>query len=110
MARGRLALTLISAVVAVLLATAVLHDHHAMTAGPTMGGPHDHLPVVPAAAYAAAAQILPRNGWTAAASDEETAGENGRAANVLDGDVATIWHSRWSGTAPAPLPHWITIT
>jgi galactose oxidase len=51
---------------------------------------------------------LPRTGWTASASDEETARENGRAANVLDGSLTTIWHSRWSGT-PAPLPHAITI-
>ncbi|MFI8961991.1 discoidin domain-containing protein [Streptomyces sp. NPDC053493] len=56
----------------------------------------------------AATVDLPRTGWTAAASDEETAKENGRAANVLDGDATTIWHSRWS-TTPAPLPHSITV-
>ncbi|MEV7280406.1 discoidin domain-containing protein [Streptomyces sp. NPDC093111] len=56
----------------------------------------------------AATVDLPRTGWTATASDEETAKENGRAANVLDGDAATLWHSRWSGT-PAPLPHTLTI-
>ncbi|MER8047186.1 discoidin domain-containing protein [Streptomyces sp. NPDC094032] len=56
----------------------------------------------------AATVDLPRTGWTATAGDEETARENGRAANVLDGDAATIWHSRWSGT-PAPLPHTITL-
>ncbi|MFI9293522.1 discoidin domain-containing protein [Streptomyces gardneri] len=56
----------------------------------------------------AATVDLSRTGWTATASDEETVRENGRAANVLDGDAATIWHSRWSGT-PAPLPHSITI-
>ncbi|HET6860703.1 MAG TPA: discoidin domain-containing protein [Streptomyces sp.] len=52
--------------------------------------------------------MLPRTGWTVAASDEETAAENGRAANVLDGSAATIWHSKWSGAA-APLPHTLTI-
>lgn len=109
MGRSRFVITMISAVAAVLLATAVLHDHDAMMAGSTTGGPHDHLPVLPAAAFVAAAQILPRTGWTATASDEETAGENGRAVNVLDGNTATIWHSRWSGTTSAPLPHWITI-
>ncbi|GAA1558958.1 discoidin domain-containing protein [Streptomyces globosus] len=67
-----------------------------------------HHPVVPANALEPAAPVLDRAGWTAAASDEETAGENGRAANVLDGNAATIWHSRWSGT-PAPLPHGITV-
>ncbi|PWW66821.1 galactose oxidase [Actinokineospora spheciospongiae] len=51
---------------------------------------------------------LNRDGWVATASDQETAAEDGRAANVLDGSDATIWHSRWSGTA-APLPHWITL-
>ncbi|MEO3973760.1 discoidin domain-containing protein [Streptomyces sp. CAU 1734] len=56
----------------------------------------------------AATVDLPRTGWTATASDEETAAENGRAANVLDGNAATIWHSRYAGTA-APLPHSITI-
>ncbi|MEW2811133.1 discoidin domain-containing protein [Streptomyces massasporeus] len=52
---------------------------------------------------------LSRSGWTATASSEETAGEDGRAANVLDGDAGTFWHSRWSGGTPAPLPHSITI-
>ncbi|MER7952434.1 discoidin domain-containing protein [Streptomyces sp. NPDC096079] len=56
----------------------------------------------------AATVDLPRTGWTATASDEETVKENGRAANVLDGDAATLWHSRYAGT-PLPLPHSITI-
>ncbi|MFD9307167.1 discoidin domain-containing protein [Streptomyces sp. NPDC060048] len=56
----------------------------------------------------AATVDLPRTGWTAAASDEETVAENGRAANVLDGDAGTIWHSRYAGT-PVPLPHTLTI-
>ncbi|MEV0181653.1 discoidin domain-containing protein [Streptomyces sp. NPDC050625] len=54
------------------------------------------------------APVLPRDGWTATASDEERDKEDGRAAHVLDGDTTTIWHSKWSGT-PAPLPHSITI-
>ncbi|MEU8518834.1 discoidin domain-containing protein [Streptomyces sp. NBC_01216] len=56
----------------------------------------------------AATVSLPRTGWTATASDEETTGEDGRATHVLDGDDDTIWHSKWSGT-PAPFPHSITI-
>ncbi|WP_264354767.1 discoidin domain-containing protein [Pseudarthrobacter sp. MM222] len=52
---------------------------------------------------------LPRTGWTASASDEEVAGGDGRAANVLDGNAATMWHSRWSPAPAAPLPHSITI-
>lgn len=111
MARGRYVLTLICALVAVLVATAVLHDHDAMTAqshsGDEMAMGH-LMPIAPAAAYQAAAEILPRTGWTATASDEETIGESGGAANVLDGDRATIWHSKWSGTT-IPLPHSLTI-
>ncbi|WP_308401598.1 discoidin domain-containing protein [Streptomyces roseoverticillatus] len=51
---------------------------------------------------------LPTTGWTASASDEETAQADNRAANVLDGDADTLWHSRWSANA-APLPHSVTI-
>ncbi|MFE0605175.1 discoidin domain-containing protein [Streptomyces sp. NPDC058892] len=67
-----------------------------------------HHGVAPANAMEPTAPVLDRAGWTASASDEETTGENGRAANVLDGDATTIWHSKWTGT-PAPLPHSITI-
>ncbi|MGW8762854.1 discoidin domain-containing protein [Streptomyces sp. NPDC055815] len=67
-----------------------------------------HHGVAPANAMEPAAPVLDRTGWTATASDEETTAENGRAANVLDGDTATIWHSRYSGT-PVPLPHSITL-
>jgi galactose oxidase len=52
---------------------------------------------------------LARTGWTVAASDQETARENGAAANVLDGNPASIWHSAWSSTPPAPLPHTLTV-
>ena len=51
---------------------------------------------------------LPTAGWTATSDSAETRKENGRAANVLDGDTATIWHSRWSRNA-APLPHYIEL-
>lgn len=67
-----------------------------------------HHGIAPANAMEPTAPVLDRTGWTAAASDEETVGENGRAANVLDGNTATLWHSKWTGT-PAPLPHSITI-
>ncbi|MFI1284255.1 discoidin domain-containing protein [Streptomyces sp. NPDC020858] len=78
--------------------------------------PHDqqtaqqspHHPIAPANAMEPMAPVLDRAGWTATASDEEISGENGRAANVLDGNANTIWHSKWTGT-PAPLPHSITI-
>jgi len=48
---------------------------------------------------------LPRTGWTASADSEETAGEDGRAQNVLDGNTNSIWHSEWA----ASLPHALTI-
>ncbi|WP_436493303.1 discoidin domain-containing protein [Actinokineospora sp. HUAS TT18] len=50
---------------------------------------------------------LARTGWTATASDQETLRENGRASNVLDGNPASIWHSRY--VIASALPHWITI-
>ncbi|MFJ2030157.1 discoidin domain-containing protein [Streptosporangium sp. NPDC087985] len=37
-----------------------------------------------------------------------TVGENGRAANVLDGNQATFWHTRWYGGTD-PLPHHIVL-
>ncbi|GIG57428.1 hypothetical protein Lfu02_18000 [Longispora fulva] len=39
---------------------------------------------------------------------QETAGENGVATNVLDGDSATIWHTAWSASSPPP-PHEIVL-
>ena len=52
--------------------------------------------------------VLPRTGWVASASDQETVAENGRAQNVLDGNAASIWHSQYSPSA-LPLPHTLTI-
>jgi galactose oxidase len=53
--------------------------------------------------------VLPRTGWTATADSQETARGNHVAANVLDGNTATFWHSRWSPSPAAPLPHWLTV-
>ncbi|HEY1718162.1 MAG TPA: discoidin domain-containing protein [Verrucomicrobiae bacterium] len=39
---------------------------------------------------------------------EETAGEDGKGANAVDGDPATLWHTQWQDTNP-PCPHEITI-
>ncbi|WP_030843473.1 hypothetical protein [Streptomyces sp. NRRL F-4474] len=61
-----------------------------------------HHGIAPANAMEPAAPVLDRAGWTATASDEETTGENGRAANVLDGDANTIWQR--SRTTPRPRP------
>lgn len=41
-------------------------------------------------------------------SSEEATGENGKAANAIDGDVNTHWHTEWSKTQ-APFPHEIVI-
>jgi hypothetical protein len=42
------------------------------------------------------------------ADSEETAGEDGKGANAVDGDTTTIWHTQWQGATP-PCPHEITI-
>lgn len=56
---------------------------------------------------------LDRASWTATASSEEIASENGAASNVLDGDTNTIWHTDWSTNAgdepDPPHPHLLTI-
>ncbi|MDR0591749.1 MAG: discoidin domain-containing protein, partial [Bifidobacteriaceae bacterium] len=46
--------------------------------------------------------------WTAEADTEEVSNESGRAANALDGNTSTIWHSRYTG-GNAPYPHWLTV-
>jgi galactose oxidase len=48
---------------------------------------------------------LTSSGWTAVASDQQSSYP---AGNAIDGNQATIWHSRFSPTA-VPLPHSITI-
>src|SRR5665213_1135510 len=42
------------------------------------------------------------------ADSEETAGEDGKGANAIDGDPNTIWHTQWQDTNP-PCPHEIVI-
>ncbi|HXT10011.1 MAG TPA: discoidin domain-containing protein [Candidatus Angelobacter sp.] len=39
---------------------------------------------------------------------EETAGENGRGTNAVDGDPDTFWHTQWQDDSPEP-PHEIII-
>ncbi|GAA6527674.1 exo-alpha-sialidase [Intrasporangium sp. DVR] len=54
-------------------------------------------------------ELVPASGISiASVSSEETLGEDGRAVNAVDGNPATIWHSRWTGT-PAQYPHQITL-
>lgn len=47
---------------------------------------------------------IPRTGWAVSADSEETAGENGAAANAIDGDLNTFWHTQWSAGS-SQLPH-----
>jgi beta-galactosidase len=52
---------------------------------------------------------LPRDKWTVEFVDsEELEGEDGRAENVFDDDVETIWHSEWFARKPAH-PHSLVI-
>ncbi|MYT18783.1 hypothetical protein GTW69_00490, partial [Streptomyces sp. SID7760] len=54
-------------------------------------------------------RLVPQGQMAVKAVDsQESAGENGSAANVLDGDPATIWHTQWYA-ATAPMPHEITL-
>ena len=55
-----------------------------------------------------------RTDWGISASTEEKVGENagkyGIATCILDGDLASFWHSQWKGEgANPPLPHEIII-
>jgi len=67
----------------------------------------NHMPMIEPTAEASVdrAAVLAPAGWTAVASDQAP---DYPASNVLDGNTATIWHSRYAGT-PVPLPHSITI-
>jgi hypothetical protein len=42
------------------------------------------------------------------ADSEETAGEDGKGANAVDGDPNTLWHTQWQDATPA-CPHEIVI-
>ncbi|MDG4832736.1 PQQ-dependent sugar dehydrogenase [Solwaraspora sp. WMMD1047] len=81
------------------------------------GGAQSHVITAPAtpASYVAtftgtpATVLLSRTELTVTGQDsQETAGENGRGINVLDGNTATIWHTQWQAADP-PHPHWITL-
>lgn len=51
---------------------------------------------------------IPKAGITVRADSAETTGENGAAANAIDDNPYTIWHTAYSGGV-APLPHAITL-
>ncbi|MBK7979296.1 MAG: discoidin domain-containing protein [Ignavibacteriae bacterium] len=53
--------------------------------------------------------IITKENWSIIYFDsEETSGEDGAAANAIDGDENTFWHTEWSGSTPAQ-PHEIQI-
>ena len=47
---------------------------------------------------------LPRTKWKVSADSQEQTGGAGLAANAIDGDPSTFWHTQWLGTVPLP-PH-----
>ncbi|PYC69039.1 beta-galactosidase [Streptomyces tateyamensis] len=72
----------------------------------------DPLPITLQATLAGPAVSSPAispAGWRLVYADsQETAGENGAAANAFDGNAATIWHTQWYALN-APLPHEIQL-
>lgn len=50
-------------------------------------------------------RALPRTGWTASADSSDV---SDRPANAIDGNPASLWHSRWDGASPPP-PHSLII-
>lgn len=48
--------------------------------------------------------LMSRAGWQVGADSVELLGQNGAAANAIDGDPASIWHTEWSVAVPRP-PH-----
>ncbi|MER6394990.1 TIM-barrel domain-containing protein [Kitasatospora sp. NPDC001603] len=65
--------------------------------------------VAAGSAIPTSATPIPQAGWKLVSADsQETAAENGAAANAFDGDPATLWHTAWSA-GNAPLPHEVRI-
>jgi alpha-L-fucosidase len=51
---------------------------------------------------------LPPTGWKIVSMDsQETAGEDNAAANAIDGNTSTFWHTAWNNDLA--LPHYITV-
>jgi galactose oxidase len=103
--------------IAVLLATATISlqtpDPASSGQAPPPEPSHDHhtsdLQLAAAAEVSAAAPAtLPRTYWTVTADSQETATPGYTAAASIDGNTATFWHTKWTGT-DAPLPHTLTI-
>lgn len=55
--------------------------------------------------YADSQTLIAQAGWSLVYADSaETQAEDGQATNAFDGSTSTIWHTQYTGTAPAP-PH-----
>jgi len=66
--------------------------------------PNGQLGIVASRSFAG----LPPTGWKIAAVDsQETAGETNAAANAIDGNAATFWHTAFN--SDLALPHYITV-
>jgi hypothetical protein len=68
-------------------------------------------PVVAAPATVTPSATLPATNLVlkfVRADSEETAGEDGKGANAVDGKPDTIWHTQWQDANPLP-PHEIVI-
>ena len=50
--------------------------------------------------------LIPQSGMTATATSEETVGANNRAYLAIDGDLGTLWHTKWT---PKHVPESITL-
>jgi glucose/arabinose dehydrogenase/PKD repeat protein len=73
------------------------------------GGAQSHVVVAPTTARSYTAtfvrqRVLQSQLTVRSVDSQETAGQNGRGLNVLDGNKATIWHTQWQAADPPP-PH-----
>ncbi|MEK4350733.1 discoidin domain-containing protein [Paenibacillus sp. FSL R5-0475] len=46
--------------------------------------------------------LIPQSQMTATATSEETSGDNNDASQAIDGNPATIWHTKWDLSNPLP--------
>lgn len=91
------------ATVALLGSGCANHKASACCAMPAAASPAPAIPVPsPAAAPAKVSLKLVK------VDSEETAGEDGKGANAVDGDPNTFWHTQWQDANP-PCPHEIII-
>jgi alpha-L-fucosidase len=66
--------------------------------------PNGQLGIVAARPFAS----LPPTGWKVVGVDsQETAGEANAAANAIDGNTSTFWHTAWNNDLA--LPHYLTV-